>query len=617
VTTGTVERKAKRAPPPREPSDPVTHYAREVSSGRVLAGRAVRLACDRHLRDLERQRAPDFGYVWSVKAAKHVIGFYPAFLFLEDGFTAFRLLPWQAFCVGSVCGWRRKEDNGRRFQIAYVETGKGSGKSPLLAGFGLYGLAFDGEQSAEIYSAAFDREQAMIILRDAIRMATDSPDLSHMLDIGKRNIAFLETGSFFRAESSEHRSKSGPRPHFVLIDELHEHRDGTVVNKMRAGFKARRQPVLFEITNSGFDRTTICWQHHEHSLSVLRGETLDDQWFAYICQLDPCARCISEGYDQPKDGCPDCDHWTDEAVWDKANPSLGVTIHREYLRRQVQTAQAMPSDQALVKRLNFCLWTESRQHWIAGDDWHACRTETPLLDNPHRWPCAAAFDLSSKIDLTAGVFALRVEDAPDRAPDVVEIADTNEVGETTVQTVRLNYSVELVPYAWIPEETLLERVRNERIPYDVWQRQGWIADTPGAVVDYDAIYARIVKDLQPRWHAREYAYDPWNATQFAIQLRDKARLTVVELKQGKVLSEAIKMFHAMVRSRRIRHNGNPAFAMCIANVICKSDKFGNVWLEKSEERKRIDLALAAVMALARLIVLPKAPTYQMFFLGGT
>jgi phage terminase large subunit-like protein len=253
-----------------------------------------------------------------------------------------------AFCYGSLFGWKRQGDGLRRFQAAYIETGKGSGKTPSLAGIGLYGLICDGEQSAEIYSAAFDTEQASIILNDAIRMARASEDLDRVLDVGKYNIAHPESGSFFRAVSSEHRSKSGQRPYIVLVDELHEHRDGTVVNKMRAGFKFRKQPLLIEITNSGFDRTSICWQHHEMSLRVLEQVVTDEQWFAYVCHLDPCEACEADGHRQPNDACTHCDQWTDPGVWIKANPSLGIVIQPSYLQTQVDLAK-----RCLATRISF------------------------------------------------------------------------------------------------------------------------------------------------------------------------------------------------------------------------------------------------------------------------
>ena len=574
-----------------------------MRAGRIVTGRAVRLACERHLRDLARQRTIDFPYYFDPRAAKHIIDFYPTFLTLETG-EPFVLTDWQRFSWGSVFGWKRVEDGGRRFQTAYIEAGKGAGKSPALSGIGLYGLDFDDEQAAEIYSAAFDQEQASIILRDAIRMASDSPELSAILDIGKYNIAHMASRSFFRAVSSEHRSKSGPRPSIVLIDELHEHRDGTVVNKMRAGFKSRRQPLLFVITNAGHDRTSICWTYHQHSLAVLEGTITDEQWFGYICQLDPCADCYAQGYRQPKDGCTTCDDWTDPAVWPKANPSLIDNPNlpgAAYLQTQVDLAQAMPSEQALVKRLNFCCWTESHQVWIPPDAWRAC--QVAHVGENLVAARAAAFDLSEKLDLTACVIGIKTEAPPAESEQTIEISDF-EGDQDVRKSFKLNFYVDLIPYFWLPRETLLERVRTERIPYDLWERDGHLRVTPGPVIDYDQIYDEFTTEIGAKYKPARIGYDMHNATQFALQLRDKAKYEVVEIPQGRKLSESFKLFEALVRLKRIRHAGNPVLAWCVGNAEPKRDRYANLWIEKPSQTKRIDGLIAAVMLLNQLMIMP-------------
>lgn len=606
--TKAVATKRRKAPRRRRPVpvDPVTAYAQAVVGGQRVVGRAVRLACERHLRDLARQRTPDFPFYFSPAGATHIIDFFPEFLTLEDG-EPFVLVEFMQFCLGSVFGWRRMSDDGRRFQTAYIETAKGSGKTPTAGGVGLYGLAFDGEQAAQIYSAAFDKGQASLILQDAIRMAEASPDLLGILDVGKYNIAHPESGSFFRAVSSQHQSKSGPRPHIVLVDELHEHRDATVVNKMKAGFKFRKNPLLLEITNSGHDRRSVCWQHHEKSIAVLEGVLADEEWFAYVCQLDPCPKCFAEGHRQPNEGCPDCDSWTDERVWPKANPSIGVTIQPSYLRKQVNDAQSMPADQALVKRLNFCIWTESHQVWIPSDVWGACRVERVRDANPDSLPCALGGDLSSTLDLTSFAAAIRIDDAPGETVETVEVESLDPLTNTYVKrTLNLNFCVEFVPFFWIPEAMLLQRIERDRVPYDVWRAAGLINVTPGNVVDYDAIYDALNDDIAKRFKPREIGMDPWNATGLLVQLRDVAKLNVVEVPQGKKLSAACKLFEALVKSKRARHNGHPILAWNVANGERQQDRFENIWVEKPlDQTKRIDGLMACVIALDRLMQLPE------------
>ena len=226
------------------PSDPVAAYCNDVLSGRVLAGQPVRLACERHLRDLET--GPQRGLHWDLDAALRIFRFFSNVLRLAEGDFAgkpFILQPWQQFIVGSLFGWKRA-DGFRRFRTAYNEVGKGSGKTPIAAGIGLYMLAPDGEPGAECYAAATRREQANICFQDAVKMVEASAGLSaHITKSGKKavyNLLHRPTNSFFRPVSSEHKGLDGKRVHYAAVDELHEHPTPQVVQKMRAGTKGRR-----------------------------------------------------------------------------------------------------------------------------------------------------------------------------------------------------------------------------------------------------------------------------------------------------------------------------------------------------------------------------------------
>jgi len=595
--------KKRRPTPPR--LDPVTQYAVDVRESRVVAGRPVRLACLRHERDLARQRTPAFPYYFDVAAAQHIIDFFPEFLTLENG-DPFHLPPWLQFGYGSMFGWKcwgGERDGLRKFVHGFFETSKGSGKTPSAGGVGLYGETYDDEPHAEIYSTGFDKGQASIILNDAIRMAKGSPDLMEQLIVDTYNIANPSTGSFFRAASSQHRSKSGPRPHMVLSDEIHEHRDGTVVTKMESGFKNRRQPLGLKFTNSGSDKTSYCWQLHEKSLQVLEGAVQDEQWFAYVCSLDPCPACFDQGYRQPKDGCKDCDDWTNPIVWPKIAPALGIVIQPKYLQDAVDAALSMPSEYALKRRLNFCIWTETHQVWINSNAWDACKVDQVLERSDGR-ACAVGFDMSEKLDLTAGVVAVRIDDPEDAPEDIVELVDV-EGDEEVRKTLRLNFSIDLIPFFWIPEDTLLERVRKDRIPYDAWKKDLKIFVTPGPVVDHDLIYRQFVGDIGKRYRPQRVGYDPHNATQFALQLRDKGKFTIVDVAQGRALSESFKLFEALVMLRRIRHTGNPVMSFCVANAEPKRDRYQNLWIEKPSQVKRIDGLIAAVIALSQLVLVQK------------
>jgi phage terminase large subunit-like protein len=312
--------------------DPATQYARDVDSGKEIAGPDIRNSCKRHLKDLESCHAR--GLVWDVAAAQRAIDFFAKVLKLNGGEhegKPFNLLPWQCFIVGSIFGWKNSDDY-RRFRMAYVESGKGSGKSPLAAG---RALLSDSRQRASRGSlcSGDEKDQAMILFRDAVAMVDQSPALAQRINksggAGKEwNLAFLQTGSFFRPISSDD-GQSGPRPHCALIDEIHEHKNNQVVEMMRAGTKGRRQALIFMITNSGHDKTSVCYDYHEYGRKVAEGSIEDDSFFSFICSLD-------EGEDPFKD----------ESCWKKQTPHL-VTLLPIYLREQVTQARGCRRRKAL------------------------------------------------------------------------------------------------------------------------------------------------------------------------------------------------------------------------------------------------------------------------------
>jgi phage terminase large subunit-like protein len=580
-----------------------------VQAGTIVAGRAVRLACQRHLQDLDRQGSRS-GYVWSVDAATHIIDFFPEFLTLESG-DPFVLPPWLQFALGSTFGWKRAADGRRRFRYSYWETSKGSGKTPALGGVGLYGMTFDAEPFAEIYSAAFDKRQAAIALNDARRMAETSPveDFRLKLDVTTYNIANPSNGSFFRAVSAEHRGKSGPRPHMVLGDELMEQRDGRVLNRLLAGFKGRPQPLAVLATNSGHDKTSVCWEYHQKALAVLE-QTLTgdaaDQFFGFVCHLDPCDNCYHEGYRQPKDGCEDCDDWMAPAVWPKVSPALGIVVQPSYQQEAIDAALTIPSEYNDKRRLNFCIWTESHRIWIAPDRWDACHVPSVSADNAGLRPCTMGLDPSSTRDLTAAVVALRHEDAPGAEAPEIEIEGMNELGQRLTMAFTLNYHVELVPFFWMPKDTLLERVRTERIPFDVWERAGKVRATPGGAIDHQQVYLDVL-DLWKRFKVQRLGMDE-NAGRFLfMKLRDDGKLgdQVVSVGQGYKLSEAFKFIEMLIAHERLWHDGHPVLSWCFANAEPNPHpRTGAMAIEKPSETKRIDGVIAAAMAIHQLMAVP-------------
>lgn len=538
--------------------DPVQSYATDVIGGRIVAGKLVRQACKRHLDDLQQQT--ERGLDWKPEQALRAINFFPEVLRLAEGEHAgqpFTLEPWQKFIVGSLFGWHGT-DGFRRFRNAYVEIGKGNGKSPMAGGIGLYMLTADGEAGAECYAAATTREQAGILFKDAVKMVDQSPSLSARISqSGKShvfNLAHLASGSYFRPVSSEGKGLDGKRVHYAALDEVHEHPNATVVDKMRAGTKGRRQALIFEITNSGFNRQSVCWFHHEYSEKILEGSVSDDAWFAYVCQLD------------------EKDDWKDEKVWPKANPNLGVSIPLKYLREQVREAIGMPSKENIVKRLNFCMWTEQSERWMPMEIWlprAAEYTEEDLLKRD----CFAGMDLASKVDIAAFVLVFPGE------------------------------KMRILPYFFIPEQNMERRAKRDRVDYKLWVQQGHMIATPGNVIDFDYIRDFINK-LGDKFAFKEIAYDPWNATQIATQLQGDG-FPMVEFRQGfRSMSEPTKEVMSLCLSEGIEHNNNPAMNWMMANVAAQQDPAGNLKPDKEKSGQKIDGPVAMIMGLGRAIVNP-------------
>jgi len=549
----------------------VTQYARDVVDGTIVAGRAVRLAGQRHLDDLEH--GAERGLYFDEAAADRVIEFF-SHLRLAEGQHSGKpcvLSPWQCFVVGSLFGWKG-EDGFRRFRLAYIESGKGSGKSPMLAGIGLYMLMADGENAAECYTAAVTRDQATISFRDAKLMAEASPALMKRLTVLERNIAYSATNSFMRPLSAEAHGLDGKRPQYVGIDEIQEHQSPIVVDKMRAGTKGREQALIVETTNSGYDRKSVCFQHHTYSLQILEGAVQNDAWFAYVCMLDVCELHRNEGMQNPKEGCASCDDWTDESVWLKANPNLGVSLSWKYLRELVNEAIGMPAKAGIVMRLNFCIWTQQITKWLPIDRWlQGSESVTRASLKGRR--CYGGLDLAKVNDLTAFVLAF---------PPIEE-------GERWKLLARF----------WCPEEDILVRARRDRVPYDLWTREGWIETTPGNTTDFDFIEAAIVEDNQ-YFALQEVAFDPWAAGELSVHLRERHGLTLVDHRQGFVsMAAPTAEFERKVRGGELQHGGNPVLDWMASNVVVISDPAGNLKPDKETSPERIDGIVAAIMAIGR------------------
>ncbi|UHG95310.1 terminase large subunit [Pseudomonas sp. 7-41] len=572
--------------------DRVSAFALAVLAGDIVAGPDVRNACKRHLQDLKH--GPARGLIWDLSKASRAIGFFEEVLCLNGGDyegMPFLLAPWQAFVIGSLFGWMTM-DGFRRFRLGYIETGKGSGKSPLVAGIGLYGLVSDGEQRAEIYAAATKRDQAMILFRDAVSMVDMSTKLrTRLVQSGRDekvwNLFYPNTNSFFRPISAD-EGKSGPRPHIGLLDEVHEHKTAATVNMMRAGTKNRRKAMVVMITNSGSDKKTVCGQYHDLGVRICAGIEDDDSFFAFICSLD-------EGDDPFKD----------ESCWAKVNPSLDHIAEgqvdgipgRKYLREQVKAARGLPAQESVVRRLNFCEWTQADAPWISWAVWKQAEERVPMRMLRNR-RCVGGLDLASTTDLTA--FVLLFWPAPH------------------------DPHWRVLPYFWIPDDDLQGREDRDKVPYAMWVKHGHLETTPGRAISKLHVLRRLVT-ITTYFGVERIAYDRWRIEDL-LQLMSEYDITLPEMVgfgQGfKDMGPAVDEFERrllglapeeegegvidldpteweLVESETVetlRHDGNPVMTWNAGNAVIVSDPANNRKADKAKATGRIDGIVAAIMA---------------------
>lgn len=529
----------------------VTAYAEAVVSGEIVAGRLVRLACERHLKDLEI--GGERGLWFDADEAEHVIEFFAKVLKHSKGEWAgqpFILEPWEAFIIGCIFGWKR-DDGTRRFRTAYVSVARKNGKSTLTAGIGLYMAFFDEEQGAEVYCAAMKRDQAKIVWSEASRMVKRTPALKQRITSFVGNLHVEAKAQKFEPLGADADNMDGLNVHCAIIDELHAHKTRNVLDVLTTATGARRQPLVFIITTAGFDRNSVCWEQHDYSVKVLEDILPDDSFFAYVAGID------------------EDDDWKDEAVWPKANPNLNVSVKAEDLRIKAQRASEVPGQQNAFRRLHLNEWTEQADRWLDMAVWDENGQPFDPLSLEGQ-ECFAGLDLSSTADVTA--FELWFP------------------GEQKA-----------LHYFWVPEEGIRQRAERDRVPYDVWERDGYIEATEGNVVDYDVIRVRI-NEIGEVYNIRELAIDRWNSTQLQTQL-DGDGFTVIPFGQGFAsMSAPTKEMERLILERKLNHGNDPVLRWMASNVAVVQDAAGNLKIDKAKSTERVDGMVALAMALGRAMV---------------
>lgn len=556
--------------------NPATLYALDVTEGRTVAGPHVRDACKRHLADLKRD-----DIYFDLDEAYRVWSFFTKQLHLSEGQfdgKPFILHPSQEFILLSIFGWKRTHDGARRFRRGYIEEGKGNGKTPLFAGIGLYGMFADREPGAQVYSAASTKGQADLMFQDAVKMAKmNSKMWDRITPSGKThvwNMAVLgipQAASFFRPVArTVSKRGSGPRPHFVLVDELHELGDRGVLETLERGFKFRRQPLLLMITNSGHDRKSVCWEERKLAVRAARGERVADEVFSYICALDK-----------------DDDPLEDPSCWIKANPLLGTILTEDYLASVVSNAQTMPSKLNGILRLHFCVWTESEDAWITRTAWEAIEDPDLTMESMEGRACRAGMDLSSRKDLSAVAYAF----------------DDGVVWDEDEEKFKKKLAV--VIDAYTPEVGLTQRARTDGAPYDVWVRQGFLKTTPGPVIRFPFIIRDLV-DMQGRCDLQSVAYDAHLIVRFQEDVDEAgADLPLIEHPQGwnrrkenpLWMPGSIDLTEDMILEGRLRVHVNPVLRAAVSGATFIRSPADLKRFSKNDATQRIDALIALVQAV--------------------
>ena len=468
----------------------------------------------------------------------------------------FWLLPWQEQIIRDIFGI--VDENGhRQFRTAFIEIGKKNGKSELAAAVALYLLYADGEPSAEVYGAAADRQQASIVFDVAKRMVEKAPALQKRSKIAaatKRIVNYSNAG-FYQVLSAEVGTKHGLNVSGLVLDEVHAQPNRRLYDVLTQGSgDAREQPLYFLITTAGTDKESICYELHTKALDIMAGRKIDHTFYPVVY------------------GLSDDEDWT-EANWYKANPSLGQTIQIERVRDMFREAIDNPAEENVFKQLRLNMWVSSLTRFIPEQIYDLGNEPIDLKALEGR-DCYGGLDLSLTGDITAFVLMFPPRD------------DTEKYI--------------MLPFFWIPEDTIPIRVRQASVPYDVWYKQGYLNATEGNVIHYGFI-EKFIEELGTKYHILEIAFDRWGAVQMTQDLEGMG-FTVVPFGQGyKDMSPPTKEFYKLLMEGRIIHGGNPVMRWMSGNVVVDTDPAGNIKCTKAKSPEKIDGIVAAIMALDRCI----------------
>ncbi|MBT8046640.1 MAG: hypothetical protein KJN67_05705 [Pontiella sp.] len=528
----------------------------------------IRLACKRHLDDLEAQNSEAFPYVFNplmhnqageeYRPAERVCKFIELLPHVKGKWARERrkisLEDWQVFILASSFGWINRETALRRFRTIYIEVPRKNAKTTIAAGAGLYLEILDDEIGAEVVSAATSADQAKISWGIAKQMVDKSPGMQSRFGVQARahSIDQVDTGSTFQYLSSDHQTLDGLNIHGGILDEVHAMKTRAVWDVIETATGAREQPLLFAITTAGTNRAGICYELRDYTTKILKGTTIDSTFFGVIYTID-------------KD-----DDWTDPATWRKANPNYGVSVFPDDLQRLADKARAMPTAQNNYKTKRLNIWVNADSAWLNMLAYDSCKDEAfPDLDGSD---CYIGLDLASRIDIAAKVRLHPLE-----------------VDGKTHYFAKGKY--------YLPKKTV-EESRNDS--YEGWAEAGLLTVTPGDTIDYDFIETDILEDME-RFNLIELPFDPYQATQLSTRMIAEG-VPMVSVRPNVLnFSEPMKELESLILRGRFHHDGDPILAWMMSNVVAHLDKKDNIYPNKELPQNKIDGVICLIMALGRAI----------------
>lgn len=501
----------------------------------------------------------DKGSTYDKDAADFAVSFIECLCHTKGTWAGkpFELIDWQEEIIRDIFG-TLKPNGYRQFNTAYIEIPKKQGKSELAAAVSLLLCCADGEERAEVYGCAADRQQAAIVFDVAADMVRMNPALKKRVKIlaSQKRIIYQPTNSFYQVLSADAYSKHGFNVSGVIFDELHTQPNRKLYDVMTKGSgDARTQPLYFLITTAGTDTHSICYEIHQKALDIMNGRKHDPTFYPVIY------------------GSKESDDWTDPKVWQKANPSLGITVSIDKVKAAFNSAKENSAEENTFRQLRLNQWVKQSVRWMPMDKWDACAFPVDEQALEGR-VCYGGLDLSSSTDITAFVLVFPPEDESE--------------GFT------------ILPHFWIPEDNVNLRVRRDHVPYDMWKKQGYLETTEGNVIHYGYI-EQFIDNLGKKYNIREIAFDRWGAVQM-VQNLEGLGFTVVPFGQGfKDMSPTTKELMKLTLEKKIAHGGHPVLRWMMDNIFIRTDPAGNIKPDKAKSTEKIDGVVATIMALDRAI----------------